>query len=136
MNELEDLHDTRAPTREDKINVLLARTSTAGIEVEKRELEHVPADRARESFVLHMPNGRRKRKHVLFPKGLDVFLETDFEHHVFLGDYQVFVDTRTGDIECQVTGAGPVSRVMVGNALQRIPGVEVYPSAKKKNPLT
>jgi hypothetical protein len=108
-----------------KMNLLIERAASAGIEATVRVIERLPTNRARSYAVLQMPNGRTTRPLTVFPRDIDQFLASSFENYVVLGEYVATAGTQSGLIECQVIGAGPSTRPVIANSLQELPGVEI-----------
>ncbi len=108
--------------RDPGLSAIIERASAASIQIETR-IVGTGTPREREYVMIFMPNGRRLRSVVLFPNDFEDFLGLPFENYVFLGDYQAFVDTSTGEIEAIVTVHGS-SRNAPAALLARLPGVE------------
>lgn len=119
----------RAPSSEPTpLEALIRRASAANIETETRTFEDLEPGHPRSYAFLKLPNGRRTRRIVAYPRTIPNLLAIDFENFVVLGDYLALVDKRSGDIEAKVS-SGPASRV-AQRLLDRVPGIEVLSSGE------
>lgn len=125
MNDIDDPLDKPPPTEPTQLDILLERAGAASIEAEIRTFENMAPGRSRNYVLLGLPNGRRTRQVVVFPRDVGDFLGIEFENYTVLGDYVAVVDKVSGCIEAQVVGAGPAGRLNNGRVFQQIPGVEI-----------
>jgi hypothetical protein len=112
------------PNELQTLEAIVARATAAGFENELvlyTGEDYEPDD---PGYVrLKFPNGRKQRSLLAVPSRASRLMAMGFEHFIFLGDHEAFVDTASGIIEAQVSPSQ--GAVNARTALWALPGVEV-----------
>ncbi|WP_143268843.1 hypothetical protein [Amycolatopsis vastitatis] len=107
---------------------ILRRAENVDLEASVNDVKHAATGEHQRYLSLQFPNGRNQRSTVITKEDAEIISGADFEHWVFLGEYNAILDRKNSSIEAVLSSNNRPSPLFV-RRLIGLPGVEPLDSS-------